>query len=63
MPLFIRRTVSGRPKLTFFFPDRQIPTVLSYIGGEQYHGSQAKAQLIRNASNTVAYFRDYLGKK
>ncbi|OJJ56913.1 hypothetical protein ASPSYDRAFT_47193 [Aspergillus sydowii CBS 593.65] len=42
--------------------DRQIPTVLSYIGGEQYHGSQAKAQLIRNASNTVAYFRDYLGK-
>ncbi|KAL4920945.1 Hsp70 protein-domain-containing protein [Aspergillus aurantiobrunneus] len=42
--------------------DRQIPSVLSYIGGEQYHGSQAKAQLIRNSSNTVAYFRDYLGK-
>ncbi|KAL4785914.1 heat shock protein 70 family [Aspergillus varians] len=42
--------------------DRQIPSVLSYIGGEQYHGSQAKSQLIRNSSNTVAYFRDYLGK-
>ncbi|KAL4926821.1 ribosome-associated complex protein SSZ1 [Aspergillus undulatus] len=42
--------------------DRQIPSILSYIGGEQYHGTQAKAQLIRNSSNTVAYFRDYLGK-
>ncbi|KAL2827853.1 Hsp70 protein-domain-containing protein [Aspergillus pseudoustus] len=42
--------------------DRQIPSVLSYIGGEQYHGSQAKAQLIRNSKNTVAYFRDYIGK-
>ncbi|KAJ5156056.1 Ribosome-associated complex subunit SSZ1 [Penicillium capsulatum] len=43
--------------------DRQIPTVLSYIEGEEYHGTQAKAQLIRNSSNTVAYFRDYLGKE
>ncbi|KAL2822131.1 heat shock protein 70 family [Aspergillus cavernicola] len=42
--------------------DRQIPTVLSYIGGEEYHGSQAKTQLVRNSKNTVAYFRDYLGK-
>ncbi|KAB8075378.1 Hsp70 protein-domain-containing protein [Aspergillus leporis] len=42
--------------------DRQIPSVLSYIDGEEYHGTQAKAQLIRNAKNTVAYFRDYLGK-
>ncbi|PKY06583.1 actin-like ATPase domain-containing protein [Aspergillus campestris IBT 28561] len=42
--------------------DRQIPSVLSYIGGEEYHGTQAKAQLIRNSKNTVAYFRDYLGK-
>ncbi|KAL4808826.1 heat shock protein 70 family [Aspergillus unguis] len=42
--------------------DRQIPSILAYIGGEQYHGTQAKAQLIRNPSNTVAYFRDYLGK-
>ncbi|KAA8647231.1 hypothetical protein EYZ11_004727 [Aspergillus tanneri] len=42
--------------------DRQIPSVLSYIDGEEYHGTQAKAQLIRNSQNTVAYFRDYLGK-
>ncbi|OJJ51376.1 hypothetical protein ASPZODRAFT_127445 [Penicilliopsis zonata CBS 506.65] len=42
--------------------DRQIPSVLSYIEGEEYHGTQAKAQLIRNPKNTVAYFRDYLGK-
>ncbi|RAH42046.1 ribosome-associated complex protein SSZ1 [Aspergillus brunneoviolaceus CBS 621.78] len=42
--------------------DRQIPTVLSYIEGEEYHGAQAKNQLIRNSQNTVAYFRDYLGK-
>lgn len=43
--------------------DRQIPTVLSYIEGEEYHGTQAKAQLIRNSGNTVAYFRDFLGKE
>ncbi|KAH2334037.1 hypothetical protein KXW87_008859 [Aspergillus fumigatus] len=42
--------------------DRQIPTVLSYIDGEEYHGTQAKAQLVRNPQNTVAYFRDYVGK-
>ncbi|KAJ6020622.1 Ribosome-associated complex subunit SSZ1 [Penicillium herquei] len=43
--------------------DRQIPSILSYIEGEEYHGTQAKAQLIRNSSNTVAYFRDFLGKE
>ncbi|EAW11551.1 ribosome-associated complex protein SSZ1 [Aspergillus clavatus NRRL 1] len=42
--------------------DRQIPSVLSYIDGEEYHGTQAKAQLVRNSQNTVAYFRDFLGK-
>lgn len=42
--------------------DRQIPSILSYIGGEEYQGTQAKAQLVRNPRNTVAYFRDYLGK-
>ena len=45
------------------FLDRQIPTFLSYIDGEEYHGTQAKAQLVRNPNNTVAYFRDYLGKR
>ncbi|KAJ9196589.1 hypothetical protein DTO166G4_4566 [Paecilomyces variotii] len=43
--------------------DRQIPSILSYVEGEEYHGSQAKAQLVRNPQNTVAYFRDYLGKE
>ncbi|CAG8887852.1 unnamed protein product [Penicillium egyptiacum] len=43
--------------------DRQIPSILSYIEGEEYHGTQAKAQLVRNSANTVAYFRDFVGKE
>ncbi|KAJ5551118.1 hypothetical protein N7535_000939 [Penicillium sp. DV-2018c] len=43
--------------------DRQIPSILSYIDGEEYHGTQAKAQLVRNSTNTVAYFRDFIGKE
>ncbi|KAJ5130577.1 uncharacterized protein N7515_006616 [Penicillium bovifimosum] len=43
--------------------DRQIPSILSYIDGEEYHGTQAKAQLVRNSGNTVAYFRDFIGKE
>ena len=43
--------------------DRQIPSVLSYIDGEEFHGTQAKTQLVRNHKNTVQNFRDYLGKK
>jgi molecular chaperone DnaK (HSP70) len=43
--------------------DRQIPSILSYVEGEEYHGTQAKSQLVRNSKNTVAYFRDYLGKE
>ncbi|KAI5308721.1 Hsp70 protein that interacts with Zuo1p [Ascosphaera atra] len=42
--------------------DRHIPSILSYVDGEEYHGTQAKAQLIRNPTNTVGYFRDFLGK-
>ncbi|PHH78306.1 hypothetical protein CDD82_3111 [Ophiocordyceps australis] len=42
--------------------DRQIPTVLSYIDGDEYYGTQAKAFLVRNPSNTIAYFRDCLGQ-
>ncbi|KAJ3473936.1 hypothetical protein NLG97_g10065 [Lecanicillium saksenae] len=42
--------------------DRQIPTVLSYVDGDEYYGAQAKAFLIRNPNNTIAYFRDFLGK-
>lgn len=43
--------------------DRQIPTVLSYVDGDEYYGAQAKAFLVRNSSNTIAYFRDFLGKE
>lgn len=42
--------------------DRQIPSILSYVDGEEFQGTQAKAQLVRNAKNTVAYFRDFLGQ-
>lgn len=43
--------------------DRQIPSILSYVDGEEYNGQQAKQQLIRNSANTVAYFRDFLGQE
>jgi len=43
--------------------DRQIPSFLSYVEGEEIHGTQAKAQLVRNPRNTVAYFKDFLGKE
>jgi molecular chaperone DnaK (HSP70) len=42
--------------------DRQIPTVLSYVDGDEYYGTQAKAFTVRNPNNTIAYFRDFLGK-
>lgn len=42
--------------------DRQIPTVLSYVDGDEYYGTQAKAFLVRNPSNTIAYFKDFLGQ-
>ena len=43
--------------------DRQIPSILSYVDGEEFHGAQAKAQLVRNSDNTVGGFRDYIGKR
>lgn len=43
--------------------DRQIPTVLSYVDGEEYTGNQAKAFLVRNPQNTAVSFRDFLGQE
>ncbi|KAI1417209.1 HSP70-domain-containing protein [Hypoxylon sp. FL1857] len=43
--------------------DRQIPTILSYVEGEEYTGNQAKALLIRNPKNTVISFKDFLGQE
>lgn len=42
--------------------DRQIPSILSYVAGEEFQGTQAKAQIVRNPRNTIAYFRDFIGK-
>ena len=43
--------------------ERQIPSILSYAEGEEYHGGQAKSQLVRNSANTVILFRDWLSQK
>ncbi|KAI0393409.1 Hsp70 protein-domain-containing protein [Xylariaceae sp. FL0594] len=42
--------------------DRQIPTILSYVDGEEYTGNQAKALLVRNPKNTVVAFKEFLGQ-
>ncbi|KAI0487290.1 Hsp70 protein-domain-containing protein [Xylaria cf. heliscus] len=43
--------------------DRQIPTVLSYVDGEEYTGNQGKALLVRNPKNTIVAFKDFLGQE
>lgn len=52
-----------RSMLILIIADRQIPTILSYVDGEEYYGGQAKAFLVRNPNNTVAYFKEFLGKE
>ncbi|GAA6012336.1 hypothetical protein JCM11491_007098 [Sporobolomyces phaffii] len=42
--------------------ERQIASALSFNGTEVYSGVPARAQLVRNASNTILAFRDLLGK-
>lgn len=41
--------------------DRDIPSMLAYAHEDEFHGVQAKQQLIRNAANTIGYFRDLVG--
>ncbi|SPO00170.1 probable heat shock protein HSP70 (regulator protein involved in pleiotropic drug resistance) [Cephalotrichum gorgonifer] len=43
--------------------DRQIPTIVSYVDGDEYYGGQAKSFLVRNPNNTVAYFKDFVGQE
>ncbi|CAE7082079.1 unnamed protein product [Rhizoctonia solani] len=43
--------------------ERQIAAALSYFGLEEYIGNQAKPQLVKNSHNTIANFRNQLGKK
>jgi len=40
--------------------DRTIPSMLAYAHGDEFHGTQAKLQTIRNAVNTIGYFRDFV---
>lgn len=42
--------------------DRAIPSALLYVGDDEYHGTQAQNQLVRNPQNTVINFRDFIGK-
>ncbi|CCH60151.1 hypothetical protein TBLA_0C03490 [Henningerozyma blattae CBS 6284] len=41
--------------------ERSIPSVLSYVGEDEYHGGQAVQQLVRNPKNTIINFRDFIG--
>lgn len=41
--------------------ERAIPSVLSYVGDDEYHGGQALQQLLRNSKNTIINFRDFIG--
>lgn len=41
--------------------ERSIPSVLSYVGSDEYHGGQALQQLVRNPKNTIINFRDFIG--
>ncbi|CCE62835.1 hypothetical protein TPHA_0D01970 [Tetrapisispora phaffii CBS 4417] len=41
--------------------ERSIPSVLSYVGEDEYHGGQALQQLVRNPKNTIVNFRDFIG--
>lgn len=43
--------------------DRSIPSALSYVGHDEFHGVQAINQLVRNPKNTIINFRDFIGKK
>lgn len=36
---------------------------MSYVDGDEYYGGQAKGFLVRNPNNTVAYFKDFLGRE
>ncbi|KAG9302927.1 hypothetical protein G9A89_022344 [Geosiphon pyriformis] len=42
--------------------ERQIPTVVAFSRDEEFTGTQAKAQLLRNSKNTITQFRNLIGK-
>ncbi|KAJ2714394.1 Hsp70 protein that interacts with Zuo1p [Coemansia spiralis] len=42
--------------------EHKTPSYIAFSGEEEYHGSQAKHQVVRNAQNTIVGFRDILGR-
>lgn len=42
--------------------ERFIASALSYIDGDEYHGQQALAQIVRAPRTTLVNFRDFLGQ-
>ncbi|KAG0224309.1 Hsp70 protein that interacts with Zuo1p [Actinomortierella wolfii] len=42
--------------------DRMIPNAIGFSGEEEFCGSQAAHQVVRNPKNTIQAFRNYLGK-
>ncbi|KAJ2451866.1 Hsp70 protein that interacts with Zuo1p [Coemansia sp. RSA 2336] len=42
--------------------EHKTPTYIAFSGEEEYHGSQAKHQIVRNAQNTIRGFGDMLGQ-
>ncbi|KAJ2671423.1 Hsp70 protein that interacts with Zuo1p [Coemansia sp. RSA 1085] len=43
--------------------EHKTPTYIAFSGEEEYHGSQAKHQIVRNAQNTIRGFGDMLGQE
>jgi molecular chaperone DnaK (HSP70) len=41
--------------------ERFISSALSYVDGDEYHGQQAIAQIVRNPRSTIVNFRDFIG--
>ncbi|GMM45209.1 Ssz1 protein [Pichia kluyveri] len=41
--------------------ERFISSTLSYVDGDEYHGQQALAQVIRSPRSTIVNFRDFIG--
>ncbi|KAG0128126.1 hypothetical protein HOY82DRAFT_622785 [Tuber indicum] len=54
-------TPDGKAEVIANEEDRQIPSVLSWVCSEEYHGM--KLHLVRNAKNTLVYFLDFLWKE
>ncbi|KAH3681323.1 hypothetical protein WICPIJ_007725 [Wickerhamomyces pijperi] len=42
--------------------ERAIPSSLSYIAEDEYHGGQSLAHLVRNPNNVIINFRDSIGQ-